>query len=272
LKECRGLKSFKMPTTAVPLTLTPVGATVSITGGNSIGLTDQVGVTSIPSFTAITGTATLTITPTFGGCVGVAQTTTVTVKGVPTISATVSPFNPAVNGPSPVLTFSNSTGFTVRVTYSGVTSGFIDVPAGTGTLNTLPTTTTGVNFLTVTSVEYINSPFCTNTNIFSIAYVVHGGTGGTIQESGALIGCSPFNPGIINSTVAGTVVSPGTLSYKWQQQTIGNPFIDIAGETGATYTPTNLTINTSIRRSTISTISGSTKQFFSNVISFTVNC
>jgi hypothetical protein len=78
-----------MPTTAVPLTLTPVGAVADISGGTSIGLADQTGVTSIPSFTAIAGSAVITITPTFGGCVGVAQTTAITVPTSPFITGVV---------------------------------------------------------------------------------------------------------------------------------------------------------------------------------------
>ena len=71
-----------MPTSVIPLTLTPVGAVANITGGSSIGLSDQIGVTSIPSFTAVGGFATITITPTFGGCTGLPQTVGITVSDV----------------------------------------------------------------------------------------------------------------------------------------------------------------------------------------------
>lgn len=74
-----------MPTSAIPLTLS-VGATADITGGSSIGLADQVGVTAIPAFTATVGTATITITPKNGTCTGVAQTTLITVLATPTVA------------------------------------------------------------------------------------------------------------------------------------------------------------------------------------------
>jgi hypothetical protein len=90
------LNKRNMPTTAVPLTLNPVGAVADIVGGTAIGLPDQTGVTSIPSFTAITGSAVITITPTFNGCVGVAQTTTITVG----FTVTETHVNNTVNGGS----------------------------------------------------------------------------------------------------------------------------------------------------------------------------
>jgi hypothetical protein len=74
-----------MPTAAIPLTLTPVGATANITGGAAIGLANVTGVTEIPSFTAIAGSATITITPVFNGCTGTAQTTLITVNPLPTV-------------------------------------------------------------------------------------------------------------------------------------------------------------------------------------------
>ena len=67
--------------------LSPVGAVANVTGGVSIGLANQTGVTEIPSFTGIAGTATLTITPTFNGCVGIPITVDYTINPLPTISA-----------------------------------------------------------------------------------------------------------------------------------------------------------------------------------------
>ena len=75
-----------MATTAIPLTGTPSGVTFDITGGTAIGLADQTGVTAIPSFTGIPGTATLTITPKFGGCVGTPDTVQYTVLATPTVN------------------------------------------------------------------------------------------------------------------------------------------------------------------------------------------
>jgi hypothetical protein len=76
-----------MATIAVPLSGTPAGVTFNITGGTSIGLADQTGVTEIPSFTGIPGTATLTITPVFGSCTGIPDTVDFTIAPTPTVNA-----------------------------------------------------------------------------------------------------------------------------------------------------------------------------------------
>src|SRR5678810_807014 len=68
-------------TAAIPLTGTPAGVVFDITGGAARGLADQTGVTSIPSFTPITGgPTTVTITPRANGCTGTAVTFTITVN------------------------------------------------------------------------------------------------------------------------------------------------------------------------------------------------
>jgi hypothetical protein len=59
-------------TTATPLVGTPTGVTFDITGGASVGLADQTGVTAIPAFTTVMGSAIVTITPKANGCSGTA--------------------------------------------------------------------------------------------------------------------------------------------------------------------------------------------------------
>ncbi|HMK16590.1 MAG TPA: PKD-like domain-containing protein, partial [Chitinophagaceae bacterium] len=77
-----------VPTTAIALTGTPAGVVFDITGGAAIGLANQTGVTSIPSFTPITGgPTTITITPRANGCTGTAVTYTITVNPTPTATA-----------------------------------------------------------------------------------------------------------------------------------------------------------------------------------------
>jgi trimeric autotransporter adhesin len=68
-----------------PITLsgTPGGVAFNITGGAAIGLANQTGVTAIPSFTPITGTATITVTPVANTCTGTAITFTYTVNETP---------------------------------------------------------------------------------------------------------------------------------------------------------------------------------------------
>jgi hypothetical protein len=76
-------------TTPIPLTGTPAGVVFDITGGTAIGLPDQSGVTEIPSFSTIEGTATLTITPRANNCTGASIDVEVTVAPKPTVTAPV---------------------------------------------------------------------------------------------------------------------------------------------------------------------------------------
>ena len=81
-------------TTVVPLTGS-VGATFNITGGAAIGLANQTGVTEIPSFTGIVGTATISITPVAGTCTGTAISYSITIQALPT-TVTISPATPTI--------------------------------------------------------------------------------------------------------------------------------------------------------------------------------
>ncbi|MBV5312944.1 MAG: hypothetical protein JZU47_06590, partial [Prolixibacteraceae bacterium] len=74
-------------TTAIPLTGSPSGVTFDISGGAAIGLSDQTGIATIPTFTPSTGSATITITPKANGCTGNAVTYTITVNPTPTATA-----------------------------------------------------------------------------------------------------------------------------------------------------------------------------------------
>ncbi|NMH26523.1 fibronectin type III domain-containing protein, partial [Flavobacterium silvaticum] len=64
---------------AIVLAGTPSGVLYDITGGAAIGLANQTGVASIPAFTTIAGSATITITPKANGCTGTAVTYGITV-------------------------------------------------------------------------------------------------------------------------------------------------------------------------------------------------
>ena len=77
-------------TAPVALVGTPANVTFNISGGAAIGLANQTGVTSIPAFTPIEGSATITITPSANNCTGVAVTYTITVNQSPDV-VTVTP-------------------------------------------------------------------------------------------------------------------------------------------------------------------------------------
>ncbi|OYQ47197.1 beta strand repeat-containing protein, partial [Flavobacterium aurantiibacter] len=113
----------------ISLTGTPSGVTFNISGGTAIGLSNQTGVTAIPSFTPIAGTATLSITPVFNGCSGTPSTFVVSVAAP--VAATAGSNSPVCVGSSLNLSASLVTlpGFTINPN-SGVS--FIDI-LSTGT-------------------------------------------------------------------------------------------------------------------------------------------
>ena len=78
---CNGISAV-----AVPLSGTPSGVTFDISGGAAIGLSNVNGVTSIPSFTTIAGSANISITPKANGCTGTPITYHVLVNPTPTAS------------------------------------------------------------------------------------------------------------------------------------------------------------------------------------------
>jgi hypothetical protein len=69
--------------------------------------------------------------------------------------------------------------------------------------------------------------------------------GGSIANSGASTICPGNAPSTLNSTVAATGTC--TFYYQWQYDD-GSGYVDIAGATSASYTPTTITVNTDYRR------------------------
>lgn len=75
---------------AIILSGTPSGVvTYDISGGSAIGLADATGVTFVPGFTPVTGSATISITPSANGCVG--ETVTFTIHVNPVLTPTFDP-------------------------------------------------------------------------------------------------------------------------------------------------------------------------------------
>ena len=94
---------YGVATAPITLTGTPFGVTFDVTGGTSIGLANQTGVTSIPSFTSIVGSATITVTPKANGCSGLPITFVYTINALPTaVTITPAAISNCANG-SPVL-------------------------------------------------------------------------------------------------------------------------------------------------------------------------
>lgn len=137
---------FGQTTTALPIAGTPSNVTFSISGGSSVGLADQTGVTAVPSFTAANATtapitATITITPSANGCTGTAVTYTVTV--LPQVSMNPVTDIVACNGTQVnAISFSGTpSGAVYNWTNSNTSIGLGFGASGSGTINAF----TGVN-------------------------------------------------------------------------------------------------------------------------------
>ncbi|MDI9256668.1 GEVED domain-containing protein [Flavobacterium sedimenticola] len=71
-----------LATAAIPLSGTPSGVTYDISGGAAVGLANATGITTIPSFIPVTGSATVSITPKANGCTGATVTYNIVVTAV----------------------------------------------------------------------------------------------------------------------------------------------------------------------------------------------
>lgn len=73
-------------TEALPLESSVAGTTFDISGGAVISLSNRTNLTEIPSFSAITGSASITITPVVNGCTGEPVSYNITVNPTPSVS------------------------------------------------------------------------------------------------------------------------------------------------------------------------------------------
>jgi hypothetical protein len=101
-------------TSPVALVGTPSGVVFDITGGAAVGLANQIGVTSIPAFTAITGVATITVTPRANGCTGLAVTFLIKVSPQTVGGSVAGGTTICAGSTSALLTLSGHTGNVVR--------------------------------------------------------------------------------------------------------------------------------------------------------------
>jgi gliding motility-associated-like protein len=127
---------------------TPVGTTFAWTNSNpAIGLAAS-GNGDIPAFaTTGAGTATITVTPTFNGCVGTAQTFAITVNALPTINAPADVEACAGVTIAPVL-FSGTAGASFAWTNSNTAIGL--AASGNGNLPAFTATNSGSSPITAT--------------------------------------------------------------------------------------------------------------------------
>ncbi|MFN3753738.1 GEVED domain-containing protein [Flavobacterium sp.] len=164
-------------TNAIPLSHTPVsltGVTYTILGGASVGLADVSGVTSIPSFTAIPGSATITVIPQYGGVSGGAVTGTILVNPLPlaTIAGSTAVCQ---NDASPLVTFTGSNGtapYTFTYKLNGGNNQTVVSLGNTATI-AQPTGTAGTFAYTLVSVKDSSSTTCTNPQSGLATIIVH---------------------------------------------------------------------------------------------------
>ena len=221
-----------VPTTAIPLTGTPAGVVFDITGGAAIGLANQIGVTSIPSFTPTTGgPTTITITPRANGCTGTAVTYNITVNPTPTVNQ---PANQVVcnNTSTAAINFSGTGATSYTWTNSNTSIGL--AASGTGNIAAFTATNTGSTTATatiiVTPVFTGGSVSCNGpTQTFTI----------TVNPTPTVN--QPANQVVCNntSTTAVNFSGTGATSYTW---TNSNTSIGLAASgTGniAAFTATN---------------------------------
>jgi len=151
---------------AIPLTGYPAGDVVfDISGGTSLGINDQTGVTEIPSFWATqTGTAVITITPRANGCTGTPVTFIFEV--VTPVTVSVSPVFQTIcsGGTTNIHLTSSTTGATFSYSVSSVTpeGSITGASDGTGDLisQTLVNTTAAVATVVYTITAEANG--CTS--------------------------------------------------------------------------------------------------------------
>ncbi len=225
--------------------------TANMTGGNATVNTqvDNIPITDPTArATIIVHTIPVVSDPTnFTSCVGGTATFTSTITGVPAptiqwrIGTTV-----LVNG----LQASGST-------VSG---------QGTATL-TITNVQTG-DELTNYNVRAFNE--CGEDISANASLIVNSVTGGTVGSDQTI--CSGGDPAAFTESVAST--GDGVLSYQWQSSTTGcgGSFSNIGGATSATYdAPAGLTLTTTYRRVTTSTLNAVPCTALSNCITVTIN-
>ncbi|GAP45248.1 protein containing HYR domain [Lentimicrobium saccharophilum] len=246
-------------TTPINLNGTPSGVVFDISGGTSIGLADQTGVTAIPSFTTIAGIATITITPRANGCTGTPGTFTITVQSVPTAGSIAADQYICFGGtPDPITSVQNGTGdgdityrwersvspFTVWTTIAGATTaGYNPGPLAF---------TTQFRRYTVSTLNGIACESAAS-NVVTITIQDVAVTAGSIGYSQTI--CYNGTPDNLVSVVDGTATAGATVSYEWQINT--GAWVLLPGENNATLNiSTPHTVTTSYRRRTVATLAG----------------
>lgn len=172
---CEGITTSAIPLTSTPTSLTGVTYNLQVVGDN-IGLSDATGLTAIPAFVTQPGSATIYITPVYGGVSGGVVSATITVNPLPT--ATIAGTTQVCqNDASPIITFTGAVGlapYTFTYTFNGGPNQTI-VSSGSGTTATItiPTGTAGTFAYTLVSVQDSSSTTCSQAQGGTATVIVH---------------------------------------------------------------------------------------------------
>lgn len=222
------------------ITSTPAGATYTWTNSNTaIGLSAS-GSGQVPSFTGTntTGspiTATITVTPTLGGCPGTPITYTITINPVPTSTYTQSPnqcfsgnsfsfTNTGINGASQTWTFTGGTpSSSTAVSPTGITY----AAAGTYTVTHVVTATGGCTSTTTSTVTIYAAPTGLTA---SSTPTTCGASNGTITITSGVGGTGPYTYSVDGGAFSATTNYTGLAA--------GTHTIIVKDANGCTYTTT----------------------------------
>ncbi|MGN6342135.1 MAG: beta strand repeat-containing protein [Ginsengibacter sp.] len=223
---------------SIALTGSPSGVKYDITGGASIGLANQSGVTAIPAFTATNNgttaiTATVTITPSANGCTGTGQSFTITVNPTPAVTA---PSNQIYcNGQSVSSIALTGSPAGVKYDITGGASVGLANQSGVTAIPAFTATNNGTTAITATVTITPSANGCTGTGkTFNITVNPTLVPSVTISASSTSI-CSGASV-----TFTPTPTNGGSPLYQWQKSTNGGASWTTVGTSNGTYTTNTL--------------------------------
>ena len=226
-------------TPAISLSGSPSDVLFDISGGAAIGLNDVSGVTAIPSFTAVSGTANVTITPHSGTCTGTPETFTITVvdeasvdfpgdkeycqgETTPVIPLSGSPGNVVFDISGGVsVGLNNKTGVTAIPSFTALAGGPATItltPRVNGCTGTPETFTITVLSKPNISAQPINQTICSGsgtsialsstTSGAAFSWVVK-----SVSPAGSITGASSGSGNALEQVLTNTTASEATIVY-----------------------------------------------------------
>lgn len=225
----------------------------------SIGLASSGNSATINAFTGINNSgapvvATISVTPSAGGCAGSPSSFTITVNPRPSAPGVTSPIEYCLNATSSALTASAASGNTV-LWYNNI--------GLTGGSTTAPTPNTAVAGSSTYYVTQTNTFNCRSNSSAIVVNVTNAISNNTITADQTI--CAGTTPSSLTGTPTG---GTGSFTYQWEFSTNGGvSWSNVAsGGTSISYNPGSISTTTTYRRQVYSGACNST----SNSITITV--